>query len=205
MRILVNSILFVVFMLFATTSFAVPFAVDSTGTEGDVTYVVRDGDSGLYSGVYMFTVTNPDNDNLTVSQLVDLSMIMSDYFDATTAPLTFYSKVEAPDTTAVIETPPLPPMFVSYTDTYTGTWSTEGVPVEYYTVKGANEFAIYWLEGGASEGDWSSEHVLKNDTSPAMSHVSTFNAAPAPVPEPSTLLLLGAGISGLVFFRRKKK
>ena len=38
-----------------------------------------------------------------------------------------------------------------------------------------------------------------------ISHLTLYARGPAPVPEPSTLLLLGAGITGLAFYRRKKK
>ncbi|MDT8421013.1 MAG: PEP-CTERM sorting domain-containing protein [Desulfuromonadales bacterium] len=37
------------------------------------------------------------------------------------------------------------------------------------------------------------------------SHVTAFVKGAAPVPEPSTLLLLGAGIAGLAIYRRKRK
>ena len=161
-----------------------------------------------YSGTYLFTVTDPGNDNLNDWSAADVAALelaiedaIGNSYDAT---LTFYAKVDKPGISVA-------KMTVDYNSgNLTGEWSTDD-PVEFYTVKAATEFALYWLDGGADKGFWSTQHQLtpineRNGTGgnqPEISHLSTWNAT-VPVPEPSTLILLGVGLAGFGYWRRRK-
>jgi len=66
---------------------------------------------------------------------------------------------------------------------------------------GAYTVRYTWLNdkwGGADD-------ELHRDANIQINSVFFDNTAPAPVPEPSTILLLGAGLAGLGFYSRKRK
>lgn len=183
-------------------------------------YEIRTGNSRNYSGDYLFTVLDPINDNIdnvekwneedlgefidTINDRIFALEGITDYITE----LEFYGKYESEGFTGE-------EFNVDFTgdtfgESYTGSWKTlDGTNIEFYTVKAATEFAVYWMgQGGASAGSWSTEHLSTGQTIPTISHLSLWNPSDPgmnPIPEPSTVFLLGLGLFGVLGLGRKFK
>ncbi len=154
-----------------------------------------------FSGEYMFTESNFNND--TPQNMEAIETRAEDWFltekgIVRDVDFDFYAKVNEPDTSS-------PGMTVTYySGNLTGEWTTDD-PIEFYTVKAGNDFALYWLDGGADAGYWSTEHLENNGGNiPEVSHLSTWNPV-EPIPEPATIFLFGTGLVGIAGYRRHKK
>jgi len=101
-------------------------------------------------------------------------------------------------------------------DMFSGTWSSD-IAIDFVVAKAGNTFLLqdYLNVGGsATRGLWSTFGLAGNNGNQfTISHL-TFYATQAfgpepsgsiPNPEPSTILLLGTGIAGLIGYRIRKK
>lgn len=91
-------------------------------------------------------------------------------------------------------------------DLKSGTWSfSDSTALGFYAVKGGTEYALYFVDPAQSSGDWTSRHTLNDgENIPEISHFSAVPVA-SPVPEPASMLLLGAGLAGISAFGRRRR
>ncbi|GFE62915.1 PEP-CTERM sorting domain-containing protein [Geobacter sp. AOG2] len=93
-----------------------------------------------------------------------------------------------------------------------GTWNTNSATttISFYVVKAANAYAMYEVLPADLTGSWSTYDLWHagygGNGALDVSHFTGYvSSGAAPVPEPSTLILFGAGLVGVVLLRRSIK
>lgn len=86
-------------------------------------------------------------------------------------------------------------------------WSVSGAAVEFYALKDAQAYALYWLDPAVTNGIWDPGDLraLGFGSDVEISHLSVFNPTTQQVPEPAAMLLMGAGLFGIAAFGRRRR
>ncbi|MDL1979258.1 MAG: PEP-CTERM sorting domain-containing protein [Deltaproteobacteria bacterium] len=94
---------------------------------------------------------------------------------------------------------------------FTGLWNAnpEDTLISFYAVKAGRGYAMYQVYPAEGTGSWSTYDLwvtglYNNGADLEISHYTGYNSVPAPVPEPTTILLMGTGLLGLVGYSRKR-
>jgi hypothetical protein len=151
-----------------------------------------------YTGYYLGTVIWDPNKPNQNDSVTDLTALMNAYLGQSQS----YTFVYADDTTSN-------GLAVTFSDSshYAGTWSTEGstppVGVQFYSIKGSNSYALYFVDPSVQKGSWTSAHLVSSGQGTAT--FSHMTASTSPVPVPSTALLLGSSLLGLVGFNSRRR
>ncbi len=86
-------------------------------------------------------------------------------------------------------------------------WSVSGAAVEFYALKDAQAYALYWLDPSVSNGIWDPGDLraLGFGSDVEISHLSVFNSTTQQVTEPAIMFLMGAGLLGIATFGRRRR
>jgi len=151
-----------------------------------------------YSGIYMFTYSGNDNDLTEVNNLINDWLNLN---NEENIKIEYVSKLENEGSNNDFK--------FFFNDTKKeGTFSSLN-NINFYSVKGGNQFAVYWLDISMlnlSNYMWSTEHLINGGgNQPDLSHISIFwtDEKNLPVPESLTILLFGFGLLFITGISRK--
>ena len=179
---------------------------DSLDISGDF-YTYEGSYDYKFSGRYLGTVTGLSNDSNN-PEVIDY--LIGTYLDDPSYTVDYEVKADIGSSTSTSSDGNLTVTTTQGTEGHAGEWSLSYDPplaAEFYIVKGAKEFALYYLKPAQTEGYWTTNHLLTpndSDQTPKISHLSAITTA-APVPEPTTMLLSGLGLLFMGGYLRKRK
>lgn len=92
-----------------------------------------------------------------------------------------------------------------------GTWTVNspGQALNFYVVKAAKNYAMYYVNPAEATGSWSTYDLsvagYGGGGGLEISHFNGYVSNTSEVPEPATMILFGTGLAGLAALRRRKK
>ena len=193
----------------ALAFFALAFAITGNGMASPIQNVAGDGFEDLAndsifsywanSGTLLFT--SSENNDGSFYNKGDLELLVESFLNVDSS------------TFQLVKTEGASITVTNYEDDQSGTWEVNptGNTINFYAVKADKAFAMYILDPAAGTGSWSTYDLFvggyhpEKATSLEISHFTGYNMSTAPVPEPASLLLFGAGLAGLAGISKRRK
>jgi hypothetical protein len=190
------------------------YNIHNRSSAGDVyNYIYKGYESSDFTGYYIGTISGNSNSRNYKPFDTLIKMYLGDVFslNLTKLNVNYDDFAEYDEGSATDGTITLTVSWKTFKDgnenePIGGEWSlTEAFGFGFYAVKGATEFALYYVDPARNSGRWTTRHLLNGGGNiPSLSHLS---GAPThiPAPAPGTAVMLGCGLLGLSLLARPRK